>query len=329
MKKVFVFFASLLFLFFISEKFCLTQSCNYNDGLNFSQLIDKDIEFGKFKHVKDDKGTYEENSSSLMWKVLKFDSGNKNLSLINKYAVDYKQYSNANNSNWDSSDLKNWLENDFLNSFGENLKSQIKNLSLPYVENERIYVKDGLVLEDWPLTCKDNQDYVSWWTKTANNTTAVKIVKYKNGAYTIGSYSSKGSVFVRPCMDLDLGNVIYFDSDSCDDFSFIVGDSVGKIDGICESYEINLGEDLNLNFDVIDAQGDYSVVYKIVSNGEILSHGTIENKIMKTSNLDLGNYDVYVWLQKKEMNFNLTSEPKKFELKVLDSDPEIFDVRFS
>lgn len=329
MKKVFVLFASLLILFFISEKFCLTQSCNYNDGLNFSQLIDKDIELGEFKHVKDDKGTYEENSSPLIWKVLQFDSDNKNLFLINKYAVDYKIYSNASNSDWDSSDLKNWLDNDFLNLFGENLKSQIKNLSLPYVENNNVYVKDGLVLEDWPLTCKDSQNYVDWWTKTLSNDTMLKAIRYRNSNYKIGTFGADGSLFVRPCMDLDLNNIIYFDSDNCNDFSFVVGDSVGKIDDICENYEINLGQDLNLNFDVIDAQDDYSVVYKVVSNVEILSHETIENKIMKTSNLDLGNYDVYVWLQKKEMNFNLTSEPKKFELKILEANPEIFDVRFS
>lgn len=326
------FYRSLLFSFFImilSMKICYA-SVDYSVGLDFNSLIEKEIEIGEYKHVEYDGG-YEKGSSPLIWIVKKFDEQNERLLLVNKYAIDKKVYSNENKSIWESSDIRDWLENDFCNSFIQTEKVQISGLNLPFFADGKVFINENCELDDLGTTCKNNSNFESWWTKTPATEKTVIFVKGED-IKTMGTAAKATNIFVRPCVNLNLSNVVYFDESN--KFSFVTENVVGNLECSTENKKINFGEnlrlDLQINSDKID--NSYSVNYKIVSDGKIVLYGEsgVQDKIsLKTDELEIGRYKVYIWLEKNNSSSNETSEPKEFLLEVDEFSSEVNKIYFS
>ena len=306
LKKIFAFCIAVSFLFLVGAQFCFSQ-INYNAGLDFSNL-GSEINLGQILHVKS-ATEYETKEAPITWKIIKNEDND--LYLLSKYALEYMKYSEANNSNWAQSNIKSWLDTTFIEKF-DGIEDSIKNLSLPYVVDDKVYIADDIEITDLKLNTKSGEPQnVSWWTKTAHSSNAAKIAKYTSGNYTIGNMSVRAKLYVRPCMVLDLSKVIYFDSVN-KKFSFVAGDEVGVLGDIPESCEVNSGENLSLEI----SQTEKPIGYKIISGDEIVSYGTVNDKLIDTESLAVGDYDVYLWLQENGDTFNLTSEPKKFTLSV-------------
>ena len=101
------------------------------------------ITFGNYEQ----DGNLDNGKEDLEWQVLSVEDGN--ILVISKYALDAKQYFNANTyGTWETSFLREWLNNDFYNNaFSENEKKQI------------------------PSTILENKDNSYWAMSGGNNTT--------------------------------------------------------------------------------------------------------------------------------------------------------------
>ncbi len=325
MKKIFVFCIAVSFLFLVGSQFCFSdEDINYNAGVDFSTLkVGAEIELGKIEHVQYDY-EYEKEEAPITWSII--EKAENNLHLLSKHALENMSYNIDYNSDWEVSNIKDWLDGSFRQKFA-GFESSIKNLSLPYISGGKVYIADGAEITDFSLESR-NGDHknLRWWTKTPASSKTAWVMEFlkKDKCYKKQEYSAPAHMYVRPCMTLALSKVIYFDSTN-KKFSFVTGESIDEFKNIADSFEISSGEKLKLNIDKYENR----IEYKIVRGDELVSRGRDNNHLIDTDALPAGDYDVYLWLEREGDTFNLTSEPKKFTLKVKDDSPQINNVQFS
>ena len=100
-------------------------------------------------------GTYEQDNKNsngkeeIEWKVLDKDADG-NLFVISVYALDCRNYhSSATKVTWETSDIRQWLNNDFYNSaFDESQRSKIKTTALENRDNNDYNTDGGNNTED-------------------------------------------------------------------------------------------------------------------------------------------------------------------------------------
>jgi len=79
----------------------------------------KTLEFGRYPMDEEGKEI-----SPIVWVV--FHQENDRLFLISQDILDYREFSNEENNNWDESPLKKWLNNEFFNiAFSKEEKAQM------------------------------------------------------------------------------------------------------------------------------------------------------------------------------------------------------------
>lgn len=117
--------------------------------------------------------------------------------VLSEISICSKQYSAANNSNWASSDIRHYLNNNFYkNNFTEDEKKRIVNVYL-----NDVYTKDNIFL----ISRSESDNYLSsnevskrgyWCTRTPYNST--QIMRYNDGS--CGGINSNATYATYPAM---------------------------------------------------------------------------------------------------------------------------------
>ena len=125
----------------------------------------KNIKVGNYINF----GVYEQDNKTsngkedVEWLVLEIKDG-KAL-VISKYALDCKQYNTSNyNVTWETCTLREWLNNDFLNSaFSANEKAMIHTVTVPSDRTSDYYSNPGNATQDqvFLLSVWDVHEYFS------------------------------------------------------------------------------------------------------------------------------------------------------------------------
>lgn len=191
-------------------------------------IVGYEIDFGTYRFLDKDK-------ESIKWIVLDKDEKENKALVISKYALDARRFdsSDKNKSTWDNSELRQWLNSEFLNTaFNEDEKKYIFDTKVLSEDNMEMGTYDGedtidkvflLSLNEAKkylsgvktyclpgfITDKVNQrdgvsPFAAWWLRTPGSKsgricTAGARFDNRNSFDTHG-HSADQKTFVRPCM---------------------------------------------------------------------------------------------------------------------------------
>lgn len=166
-------------------------------------------------------GSYEQDNNLnngkeyIEWLVLEIKE-NKAL-VISKYGLERMPFNNRRVAfNWDSSSIKNWLEESFLiNSFSSKNKSSILNILLLDVYEVKKYFKTNSERKCTPTKyCNRNWGYNSWWVNSQGSWSTSAIDVSGDGVINDGTlpdrngnYIDNCNAMVRPALWIDLSKL--------------------------------------------------------------------------------------------------------------------------
>ena len=197
----------------------------YKDSEEISQSIYVKLEIEKIKSAKVGDyvffGSYEQDNNiangkeEIEWIVLDIKDGK--IFVISRYALDAKQYNTScEEITWESCNLRNWLDNDFINdAFSDEEKQNVFTVFLLSVTEVNKYFNTDSVRQCMPTAYAEANGVSSsgvwddknckWWLRTlGNNEDSAALVSYTGAIDEKGSYVNVNDVAVRPAVWIDL-----------------------------------------------------------------------------------------------------------------------------
>ena len=148
------------------------------------------------------------------WRVLNV-SGNTALA-ISEYGIDCKLFNNDayKGNSWYSSDLYDWLSNDFLTgAFTEEEQASIREVTCLSMDEAEKYFKDDDDRICYPTAYARQQDVWGlcptgsdgWWLRSPGRaSTHAVLVNHDGYVYSSGNYVNSSGLAVRPALILNL-----------------------------------------------------------------------------------------------------------------------------
>lgn len=173
------------------------------------------IKFGSYPQQEEDS------KEPIEWLILEME-GNEAL-LISRYGLDCKMYHhNKTDMVWEKSDLRRWLNDDFLkNAFSEEERQRIIVSEVPNYNNHLYGTNGGFYTWDqiFCLSIEEAKSYFksdderrcqlkaqgiiaisSWWLRSPGNRQNHASIVMHDGSLLEGGYDLNSSIAVRPCL---------------------------------------------------------------------------------------------------------------------------------